>query len=241
MHPGRAIRLFAALGLLMVSARSAAAQASPESASGAIWLGYTGDHALARRLGLMLDGSLRMSGDLAVVRQVLLRPGLSIALTRAMKAAAGYAYLSTAAADDAGTRSAPEHRAWGTLQLSHGLLGAAATQRLRVEQRHQRLGRAGAPWTASTRARYQMRVAVPVGRTTYVALADELFATVGAAGVAFDVDQNRATVSLGARTSATTRMEAGYLNQALAHAGSGLAVRTHVLQLSFASTLPFRD
>jgi hypothetical protein len=241
MHPGRAIRLLAALGFFLASARSAAAQGAPPSASGAIWFGYAGDHAVAGRLGVTLDGSLRMSGELDAVRQLLLRPGLSFALTRAVKASAGYAYLSTEATDALGELRVPEHRGWGMLQLSHGLFGAAATHRLRLEQRYQRLGRAGAPWTASERARYQMRVAVPVGRTTYVALADELFASFGGAAASLDVDQNRATVSLGARTSATTRVEVGYLNQALAHAGSGLAVRTHVLQLSLASTLPFRD
>ena len=87
--------------------------ASPASARQSIWLVYGGDHAIARRLGLVFDAQLRMTQNATRERQVLLRPGASFVVSPALKLSAGYTVTS---ARDDGTdpffTRRPEHRAW---------------------------------------------------------------------------------------------------------------------------------
>jgi hypothetical protein len=168
-----------------------------------------------------------------------------------VKLSAGYTV--TAARDDgtdAFSTRRPEHRAWVSAQLAHGLGPVSFGHRFRAEHRWLpgvRVDDAGTPIgetrVTAERMRYSLRASIPFGvrggRTMYLAASDEVFASFGGYAGDMAVDQNRAAIVLGMRASRTWRVEMGYMLQASGSEGR-LDERNHTLQIGVFSTAPLR-
>jgi len=209
------------------------------------WAMYFGDHAVSRRWALHAEAQVRRAGGaagLAGWQQLLLRPGLIYALSPGARVTAGYAFVDTwPYGDQPVVARFPEHRLWQQLQLGHATGRVAWQHRYRVEQRWvaRPLDAAGArDRTYSNRARYLVRATVPLrGRTldageAYATAYDELFANWGRNVGRNVLDQNRLYGALGWRLAATTRVEAGYLQQLVLKPNGTQVERNHTLQLA---------
>jgi hypothetical protein len=245
----RAARLAAACALLAAppaAAPLAAQTAGPRQFDDNTnaWLMYFGDHAVSRRWALHAEAQVRRSGGPLGARgwqQLLLRPGLIYTLAPGARLTAGYAFIDTwRYGDQPAADRFPEHRLWQQLQLGHATGRVAWQHRYRVEQRwvERPLDAAGTrDRTYSNRARYLARATVPLrGRTldageAYVSAYDEVFANWGRNVGRNLLDQNRLYGALGWRFGATTRVEAGYLQQIILKANGVQAERNHTLQL----------
>jgi hypothetical protein len=209
------------------------------------WAMYFGDHAVSRRWALHAEAQVRRAGGaagLAGWQQLLLRPGLIYTLSPGARVTAGYAFVDTwPYGDQPVVARFPEHRLWQQLQLGHATGRVAWQHRYRVEQRWvaRPLDAAGArDRTYSNRARYLVRASIPLrGRTlevgeAYATAYDELFANWGRNVGRNVLDQNRLYGALGWRLAATTRVEAGYLQQLVLKPNGAQVERNHTLQLA---------
>lgn len=232
---------------------SAQVTSSPEPTRHSMWLVYGGDHRFSNRVGLVLDGQLRLTMNDDRERQLLVRPGVSFALTRNVKLSAGYAI--SGARDDANdplTPKRPEHRLWASAQLAHDVGRVSLAHRYRAEHRWlpgMRVDDTGAPigeeWVSAERMRYSLRASVPLtGRArkhdVYAAASDELFASFGGYAGDIAIDQNRAGLALGVRVRPSLRVELGYTLQSSADDVGRMTQRNHVLQIGVTSSAVLR-
>jgi hypothetical protein len=227
--------------VLFAFASPGAAQASAFG----MWTTYSGDHALTSRLSLTADAQLRLGGQEPVVRNVLLRPGMSLALNDRVRLGAGYA-LSHQDPHDTALPVELEHRIWQTVQLSHRMSRVQLSHRLRLEQRfHGERETLASPrtWSSSGRARYSVRSTLPIASSgaQWLSIGNELFVGVGGSAGSPALDQNRAHLSVGTRLAPALRMEAGYLYQTTRTDADRLTAGTHILLLSLQSSMPVRS
>jgi hypothetical protein len=211
------------------------------------WLMYFGDHAVSRRWALHAEAQARRADGLAAWQQLLLRPGLTYALSPGARVTAGYAYVDTwpYGEQPAAARFA-EHRAWQQLQLGHATGRVAWQHRYRLEQRWVDVptGAAAFDRRYTNRLRYLARATVPLrGRTLdrgepYLSVYDEVMGSWGRNVGRNVLDQNRAYGALGWRATATTRVEAGYLQQLILKPDGVRAERNHTLQLGVFQSAP---
>jgi hypothetical protein len=242
----------AAAGVLIAVAPLGAQTASSPEPRHSIWLVYGGDHPVSRRVGLVFDAQLRMTQDADHQRQVLLRPGVSFAVTPRVKLSGGY--TATASRDDGAdpfSTRRPEHRAWLSAQLAHGLGPLSLGHRVRAEHRWLpgiSVDDAGVPMgetrVTAERMRYSLRATIPLtaraaDRGLYLAASDEVFASFGGYAGDMALDQNRATVVVGMRASRSLRVEMGYMLQSSGEDGR-LDERNHTLQITAVSSAPLR-
>lgn len=231
--------LFRLAFLLALPAGALGAQGTSEQT---VWFTYSGEHPLTERTALVAEAQVRRGDALQTWRNLLTRVGLSWRVGDAVRVSAGYGYQRTYADGAEIAATYPEHRLWQIATFGHDVGALAVTHRARLEERWIAGESFGAPgtWAQADRARYQLRVAMPLpgsdGRLT-LGVADEIFASFGGDAGALAVDQNRAAIGVGYRLTPTLRVEAGYLNRAtVAH--SRLTTRDHVVQLTFASSAP---
>jgi hypothetical protein len=225
----------------------------PEASRHSMWLVYSGDHSFADRVGLVFDTHLRLTADGDRQRQLLLRPGISFAMTERLKLSAGYTMTGARSDDnDPLTPSRLEHRAWVSAQLAHDLGPFALAHRYRAEHRWLpgvRVDDAGAPvgetYVTAERVRYSVRATIPLSgrgspRGLTASVSEELFASFGGYAGDMSVDQNRAAIAIGVRFAPSLRMEVGYMLQSSAGDDGRLTERNHVLQLTAISSARFR-
>lgn len=242
--------LLAAIPVSTLRAQSAPA---PERATHSVWLLYGGDHAVGRRLGVVLDAQLRLTQDAAREQQLLVRPGLSYSLAPRVKLASGYTVV--AARDDGVdplTPRRPEHRLWVLAHVAHDAGGLTLAHRVRTEHRwlsgvmlDEAGRRLGESWVTAGRMRYNLRLSVPLrtlggGRQVSASLSEEVFASFGGYAGNLAVDQNRAAVALAVRLARVLRLEMGYLLQSSADDDGRMTQRNHVLQFGAYSTAGMR-
>src|SRR5215204_4752029 len=92
--PGAALSAACTLGTLVASDSLRAQVATPpEAARHSMWLVYSGDHPVSGRFGLVFDSHMRLTADGDQQRQLLVRPGVSFALSDRVKLSAGYALM----------------------------------------------------------------------------------------------------------------------------------------------------
>jgi hypothetical protein len=229
------------LVMLFASASPSAAQSNAFG----MWTTYSGDHAVTSRLAVTADAQLRLGGQEPVIRNVLLRPGMSFALDSRVRIGAGYA-LSHQDPNDAALPTELEHRIWQTVQLSHRVRRAQLSHRFRLEQRfHGERETVSSPrtWSTSGRARYSARSSFPISSSgnSWVSIGDELFMGFGGSAGSPAFDQNRAHLSFGTRLTPALRIEAGYLYQITRTDADRLTAGTHILLLSMQSSMPARS
>ena len=213
------------------------------------WIMYFGDHAFARRWALHAEGQVRRSDVVDGWQQLLLRPGLTYTLTPGVRVTAGYAYVETWPYGEQPVAARfPEHRLWQQLQLGHATGRVGWQHRYRLEQRWVEvpLGDTARDRRYTNRMRYLARATLPLrGRTLdagepYASVYDEVFANWGRNVGRNVLDQNRLYGALGWRLGATTRVEAGYLQQLVLTADGVQAERNHTLQFGIFQGAPLR-
>jgi hypothetical protein len=218
-----------------------------------IWLVYAGDHPIAARVGVVFDAQLRLTEDGDRLRQLLVRPGMSFAVSPLLKLSAGYALLgSRDEENDPLTPRRPEHRLWAGALVSHDVGPVILSHRAKIEHRWLSGMRvdsagnaAGEVWVHAERARYQLRAALPLtrragGHDVYVAGSEEMFASFGGYAGSMAFDQNRATVALGIRAAPAVRVELGYMLQSSAGDDGRFTERNHTVQLNVVSSARIR-
>lgn len=250
MSPVRPTTLAGLAALLAAAPAAAPAQAAgPRVVANNTnaWLMYFGDHAVSRRWALHAEAQVRRSDLFDGWQQLLLRPGVSVTLTPGARVTAGYAYIETwPYGEQPAPARFPEHRAWQQLQLGHATGRVAWQHRYRVEQRwvHAPLADGTRDRRYTNRGRYLARATVPLrGRTLdagepYATAYDEVFASWGRNVGRNALDQNRLYGALGWRLGATTRVEAGYLQQLVLKPDGVQAERNHTLQLGVYQSAP---
>ena len=202
---------------------------------------------------MVFDSHVRLTADGDKTRQLLLRPGLSFALTDRIKLSGGYTLM--ASRDDANDPLTPkrsEHRAWASAQLGHDVGHLGLAHRVRAEHRWlpgMRVDQSGAPagetYVTAERLRYNVRATIPLagtraGRWLTASVSEEVFASFGGYAGDVAVDQNRAAISLGVRVGRALRMDVGYMLQSSADDDGRFTERNHVLQLTAVSTARLR-
>lgn len=183
----------------------------------ATWLNAFVDHAITTRTALWFDGHWRRMDFGLPPQQLLLRPGLQLTLTPALRVGGGYAYIATAPyGESPNPRPVREHRAWQQVTLGHSLSGVTVSHRLRSEQRwsaplgtDDELG----PLRYQQRLRYFVRAQRSLTPRTIGFVANEFFLPVGHSEGAQRRLQNRAQLGVGIPIDERQRIEVGYLHQ----------------------------
>ncbi len=209
------------------------------------WLSLYSEVQVANRWFADAELSIRRSGPLDEMAQLLPRVSVRYQPASAIRFTWGYAFVETWPYGKLPTAfRAPEHRMWEQVQLSQSLGRVALTHRYRLEQRW--LGRVaeedGEPrlqnWVRTNRVRYRVLSTVPLQGSKlddgeyYASVGDEVFINWGANIQRNVLDQNRITASLGRRFSKSLRMELGYLEQLLQKSDGRRLERNHTIVLS---------
>lgn len=231
--PGSRLLLF----LLLAGLTNGAAYAQSASNRGWFLLDHT--QKLGPKFNLTFDGQLRTGPEWRILETVILRPGLSYALTRTTGVGAGYAYIGTWSEGGDGRDFFPEHRLWEQVTMKYKVARTPVDHRLRLEQRF--LSQEG-DTRFSQRLRYRIRARIPLAqrknedRGTYLLLQDEVLVNVhrqNAVNGQF-YDQNRAHVGIGFQWKPGVSIEGGYLHR---YVEVPAARQHHIAQLSVFTTL----
>ncbi len=238
-----------------------AQQASPQGgAERSTWLMYFGDHPVAKKFSIHLEGQYRRQGLGNRWEQLLVRPGIGYKLPHGMSVLAAYTYLRDypfeggSLGDPSTTGPQPEHRVLEEFKIKHNLIGdgeraVTLSHRFRVEQRFQGIATAGAgtsDWQFGERARYRLTGDIPFRshtqgiRPDYASLYNESFFQFGPHGGDNALDRNRTYGALGWDLSSNFQLEAGYLYQYQPAPNGVVNVHSHALQITINSTAPFR-
>lgn len=220
------------------------------------WYMYFGDHAVTSRWAVHAEAQVRRSGGTLGSegwQQLLLRPGVIYTITPQLRVTAGYAYIDTWPYGGLpAARKFGEHRTWQQVQATHATGRLQWQHRYRLEQRWVDVPLTGAARAAdgdfdqryTNRMRYLARVTVPLrGRTLdpgelYVSAYDEIFVNWGRNVGRNVFDQNRLYGAVGWRANATTRLEAGFLQQLIFRPDGVQVERNNTLQLAIFQNAP---
>ena len=222
----RLVAALSALATVPSASRAQQSQAWRTVHQPASWHSITVDHAVSPRMALWFDGQWRRMGVGGRPQQLLLRPGLQLALAPGVRVASGYAYIATAPYGEAPSPTPlREHRTWQQLVLSHGAGALSVSHRYRWEQRwisakltDDEARESRGPWLYQQRARYLSRIQgnlprLRVGSRPWLALiSDEILLPIGHSEAHARFAQNRASIGVGVPVSARARLELSYLN-----------------------------
>lgn len=192
------------------------------------WLANFTTLRVAERWSIHLEHQIRRDELVAAKQQSLSRMGVNYIVNDKLTLRAGYAWIETYPYGDhpiqGSGREFPENRTYQMATLSNPVGRVGITHRFMLEQR----------WVGSysqselptpdrvsylNRARYMLRVQVPIGKptmgdkTAYLAAYDEVFIGFGKNVGANVFDQNRLGLMAGYRFSPVFRVEGGYLQQ----------------------------
>ncbi|MEP7383020.1 MAG: DUF2490 domain-containing protein [Gemmatimonadota bacterium] len=250
--PARVLPLARGVWLLLLVAvslpRVASAQPRETREQVNAWLSLYTEVQVANRWFADADLSIRRSGPLDEMAQLLPRVSVRYQPASAIRFNWGYAFSETWPYGKLPVAfRAPEHRMWEQVQLSQSLGRVALTHRYRLEQRW--LGRVAEEdgearvqnWVRTNRVRYRVLSTVPLQGSKlddgeyYASAGDEVFINWGANIQRNVLDQNRITASLGRRFSKSLRMELGYLEQLSQKSDGRHLERNHTIVLSIFS------
>lgn len=185
-----------------------------------IWFSWVNKQKITDNIGLHLDVQIRSADDIAYVRNVVLRPGITYFFNAEKNATIGYAYnLTHLEVDEMSKISLNEHRIWEQFNMTMKVGKLPLTHRIRSEQRfiEQRSRR-----IFSQRLRYLLRSHIPLQiqsgefkKGPFLLIQDEVFFNIinkNKLNTHF-FDLNRFYLAFGYRLNATVDLEMGYLNQ----------------------------
>jgi len=233
---------FLSLSLLVIGlAARGNAQTRVNDRNGNGWFMYFGDHPVSENWELHLEGQWRRHDFASKWQQFLIRPAVNYRLSKDVTLTGGYAFVDTHRYGDFPVSSKfPEHRLYQQAIVAHRAGKVGFSHRYRLEQRW--IGTQPG-WRLQHRFRYLVRANVPLGKTParwYLGLYDEVFIHFGSGAPANLFDQNRAYAALGRHVSPSTRVEVGYMHQALVQRNAVVVERNHTFQLAVFSNFSFR-
>jgi len=203
------------------------------------WAAWTHQQKLSSHWGLHLDVQARSADELAYLRNLLFRPGVTYFFDKKKSATLGYLFTNTYRQTAGETLVRYENRIWEQFIVKQTWgRNIDISHRFRLEQRFM-----GSQGTLDSyfaqRARYFIRGIIPFNRDsvfnkgTYAAFQNELFFNVqNKRKVNGDFfDQNRAYLGIGYRFNKKVDAEIGYLNQYV-NATGPINTLNNVIQLS---------
>ncbi|KUG06567.1 hypothetical protein ASU33_04255 [Solirubrum puertoriconensis] len=212
-----------------------------------LWLVYNGSVRLSERWGVYTEAQIRRASFGSNPQQNLIRGAVDYHVSKNLMLSGGYAYQKSFPYGDfpAAGRS-PENRIYQQVVLRDTDGRVQVQHRYRLEQRWIRRPNES-DFTYSNRARYQLRLALPLfGREMkpgmpYLVASDEIFVAFGKNVRSNIFDQNRLYGGFGYQASKLLTLEGGYLHQ-LVQQGSGRVLEhNHTLQLSVVLNLDLRS
>lgn len=217
--------------LSLIPALLLASTAHADSQS--LWTAWFNSASINEQWKFISDVQVRSADKAEFVQNVLIRPGLSYALTANTDIAAGYAYIGSYSPTVPDTT---EHRLWQQLVHRHDAGHGRLQHRFRLEQRF--IERASAGDIYSDRLRYFVRYTQPLSAQSdyFVAAQNEVFLNLSNKDSLNNqtFNQNRAYLGLGKKLSPTLSVELGYLNQRIN--GLNSDTTNHALQASFSTS-----
>ena len=217
------------------------------------WYMYFGDHKVAEKWGVHLEGQWRRHDVIAKPQQLLLRPGVNYDVNERLMVTVGYAFVDTLPYGRYPVAvSFPEHRLFQQALFRSTSRKVLTSHRYRLEQRF--LGetqrdldgdRRVEDWRYENRFRYMFRANIPFSGETiekgtwYLGVYDEIFVNFGKNVAANVFDQNRAYAALGYSLGKIGNLEVGYLNQAVLQRSGRVVEFNHTFQLALFSTFSF--
>lgn len=237
------------LGLIFSVCASVAALAQTDN-NGHLWLNYIGSHPIkGGPWGLHLETQVRRADMGDNWQQLLLRGGLTYAVTPQLSLAAGYAYVRTYPYGDyPALDEFPEHRAWQQASYTHPAWKLELQHRVRLEQRFIGVlspdgggGYEVNDFRYENRFRYMLRATLPLteDKKNYLVAWNEVFFNFGSEVVGNHFDQNRAFLGYGRKLSDTTRLEIGFLEQTLQKRGGQIWENNHTIAIWLHTKFPF--
>ena len=215
-----------------------------------VWVQLFHEHRVDGRWSLTGEAQFRRSELGKSTQQLLLRPGVSVAVSPRLRLGAGYAFVDTERYGDAPVGVPfPEHRLWQHAVVSAATGDVTWQGRLRLEQRWLGVTRFTPTrdvevmdWRFRQRARGFLRASLDATAlgvdvpSLYATAWNEFFVHLGGAVNGRTIDQNRATVQLGWRASPRFRIEAGYMQQYIVRGAPGVSEVNHSVIVSLWTT-----
>lgn len=220
--------------LLFLSAKTLFAQTTIQNAG---WLTLVNNTKLDGKWGLTLDAQFRSADNWSYIRNILVRPGISYALTDRSMLSAGYLYSTLHTRLATGNTTFTEQRAYEQYNFNHKLKSSFVTHRLRLEQRFIETATND---IFAQRFRYMVRLLKPLtpykdsfDKGIFVALQDEVFLNIQNKDQLNNsvFDQNRFYIAIGYRLSKKIDLEGGYLNQYINNIGNNTSNRVAQLAI----------
>lgn len=208
-----------------------------------LWIGYSGDHAIAGRWGVHFDAQTRRSDFGEKLQRYSVRPGVNYRLSERVALTLGYSYIKSYPYGDFPV-SGPfaEHRIYEQASIRHIARGVRLQHRFRLEQRFVK-----DPSTDSeayrNRVRYSLRSEFPLtkhengGGSWYLPVYNEILLGIAPNYGARPFDQNRFFVGIG-RSTRRMGFEVGYLNQFVGQRNGRIFEVNNTLVISATSTVP---
>jgi hypothetical protein len=213
--------------------------------NGGAWVMYIGDHPIAPKWNVHLEGQLRRIGPFTRGQQSFVRPALTYKVNPKLWISSGYLYAeSYRYGDFPVSETYPEHRIYQELLVRTPIKRFGFDQRYRFEERFVELtnaqGRTG-DWQYRNRLRAFYRVTIPTPNPKlYVTFYAEPFIPVAPNRGPNFVEQNRAYGAIGIRLNPENRIELGYMHQYIAQRNGRINEHNHLAQITFFSVTPFR-
>jgi hypothetical protein len=233
---------------LLCTAQLALAQASSRvvDVNRHAWLAYSGDHRVAGRWGLHIDGQWRRAEMGTRWQQYQIRPGLNFAASRGVLLTVGYAFTKTFPYGEFPLKtSVPEHRIYQQALITHFRGWMRVQHRIRMEQRFIRYpDPQPRKYTYQNRFRYMLRGEIPLvskagdGRLLwYLPVSNEVAVGLPPNYGSRPWDQNRLFVGVG-RAMPQARVEVGYMNQLIGQRNGRIFESNNTLVVTVTSGFP---
>jgi hypothetical protein len=209
------------------------------------WFSYNGDHPIAGRWGLHIDGQWRRAELGTQWQQFQLRSGVNFQARRNVLVTLGYAYTRNYPYGEFPVANAfPEHRIYQQVLVRNRVHDVRLAHRVRAEQRFIRYPQnTDRSWTYQNRFRYSLKAEIPLSRENgnmawYLAAYDEILIGLPPNFGWRPFDQNRIFIGVGRAVRHTGFVEAGYLNQFLGQRNGRVFEFNSTLLVTFTSNVP---
>lgn len=214
-----------------------------------VWFGYFNQLRITDKVGLWTDLHLRTKEDFTNnFSQSIVRLGLTYYATDNTKLTAGYAYVSTYAADGHTDVTQPEHRLWQQVQWHTKYNKTRMMQWIRLEERYRQKILNDSTLTSGYNFNYRVRYNLfyeipfsqkPTNRLSFV-INDEIHLNFGKQIVYNYFDQNRFFVGLKFNIAKHDNLQLGYMNQFQQLASGNRYRSNHVIRLFYFQNLDWR-
>jgi hypothetical protein len=217
------------------------------------WYAYSGDHNITNKIGIHLEGQLRINDGVMRFQQNFFRTGVNYYFKNAF-ATVGYAFTETFPYGEFAVKHKfPEHRIWQQVQVKSQIDRFEIINRFRLEQRFSKLPVLHATNNLyevddaiyTNRFRYMGKISIPfkgkqiVDKSFYAYVYDEFFINFGK-NVKFNIfDQNRLGIGLGYKIPNLGKLEIGYLFNTVNKSDGIKIEKNHTLQVGITSNISF--